>query len=93
MPTEAPAAEAPFKPSEELNQAEVQSENSAQAKPQQEEQASALPQALSDLLERWNTAQPLPEATGMMSALMAGKSSSFSEQLQQSAHELPGHLG
>ena len=96
LPTEAPTPQALFTPSDELNKAEDGPDKAAKPAPQQgaqqEAPAPAQPQALSDLLERWNTPEPQP-ATGMMSVVMEAKSASFSEQLKQSSHELPSHLG
>ena len=57
------------------------------------EQGQEPPQALLDLQERWNAAEIEPEATGLMTAVMAGKSSSFTDQLKEQAHQLPSHVG
>ena len=93
LPTEAPAPQALVAPSEELNNGlDKAAKPAPQQGAQQDAQAPDQIQALTDLLERWNTPGPQP-ATGMMSAVMEAKSASFSEQLKQSSHELPSHLG
>ncbi len=50
-------------------------------------------ESFSELLERWNTAEAQTEGSEIVSLPANGKSSSFSEQLQQSAHQLPSHIG
>ena len=57
------------------------------------ETASPASDVISELQERWNAAELQPQATGMMHSVVAGKSSSFSEQLKQSSHQLPSHIG
>ncbi|WP_218240648.1 Ig-like domain-containing protein [Comamonas fluminis] len=92
LPTETPLQEMLRQHSEELNKAEAIPD--APAKDSAQEPVDGeKPQALLDLLERWNAAEAQPQATGMMDAMTSGKSASFSEQLKQSANDLPSHLG
>ena len=98
LPTDSPELELP---NANLNALPESLNNTVAPAPQAQQPAEAAGSetaapagdVISELQERWNTAELQPEATGMMHSVVAGKSSSFSEQLKQSSHQLPSHIG